>query len=205
MVEARDKQISELSAGMRQKITLARGFLLDRPVLYLDEPSVSLDVPSARDLREMLATYVVGADKTLLIASNNPADLAICDRCLLLHRGRVLAVGAMDELRAPLAGIEALHVTCAHQRPHLDLAQVRAELLALDGVRSVWDDAPRTGGGNGQAQTWQARILVRQDRHPTGAIVDRLIARELPIVAMRTCEVTLQEIYQTHVEAADAD
>ena len=58
MLEAKDKHISELSAGMRQKVTLARGFLLERPILYLDEPSVSLDVPSAIAFRAMLAQYV---------------------------------------------------------------------------------------------------------------------------------------------------
>ena len=75
MVEAKDKHISELSAGMRQKVTLARGFLLDRPILYLDEPSVSLDVPSAIAFRAMLAQYVRPAagsaeQRTVLISSH---------------------------------------------------------------------------------------------------------------------------------------
>jgi ABC-2 type transport system ATP-binding protein len=208
MYEARAKQISELSAGMRQKVTLARGFLLDRPILYLDEPTVSLDVPSSISLRQTLVEYAAQAHKTVLIASHNPVDLQICSRCLLLHQGLVLAVGTMDELRAPLAGIETLHITCANHRPNLDLDLVRRELQAVSGVHSVWDDAHTsvtTGAtGSGQAQTWQFRLLIRLDQPPTGAIIDRLIAHELPIVAMRTQDVTLQEIYQSRMEAADA-
>lgn len=208
MYEARKKQISELSAGMRQKVTLARGFLLDRPILYLDEPTVSLDVPSSIALREQLAAYANTGDahKTVLITSHNPVDLQICDRCLLLAQGRVLAVGTMDELRAPLRGVVALHVTCANHRSSQEAESLCRELLALDGVHSVWSDALNTGPGaaNGQELTGQYRILIHRDRHPTGKIVDCFIARELPIVAMRTQDVTLQEIYQSRLEAIHA-
>ena len=225
MFEARSKRISELSAGMRQKVTLARGFLLDRPILYLDEPTVSLDVPSAIALREMLGGYVAGENpKTVLITSHTPDDLQICDRCLLLYQGRVLAVGTMDELRAPLRGIEALYLTCAGFDSGQDAEGLRRELLAVEGVRSVWSDAPGngrpgtsgsgtsqagsspagSGGPNGQGAMGQFRLLIHRDLQPTGAIVDRFIARELPIVAMRTQEVTLQEIYRSRLEATDA-
>jgi ABC-2 type transport system ATP-binding protein len=201
MYEARAKQISELSAGMRQKVTLARGFLLDRPILYLDEPTVSLDVPSSIALRRTLVEYAAGARKTVLITSHNPVDLQICDRCLLLAQGRVLAVGTPDELRAPLTGIEALHITCANHQAH-EAGPLRQELQAIAGVRCVWLDAP--GEGKNSGASWQLRLLIRRDSPPTGQIVDRLIALEMPIVAMRTQDVTLQEIYQSHLEAADA-
>jgi ABC-2 type transport system ATP-binding protein len=216
MFEARGKRISELSAGMRQKVTLARGFLLGRPILYLDEPTVSLDVPSAIALRDMLGGYVADTPedpKTVLIASHSPEDLQICDRCLLLYRGRVLAVGTMDELRAPLSGIEALHLTCAGLDSGQAAEYLRRELLAVEGVRSVWSDAPGNGGpgsgpagngANGQGAVGQFRLLIHRELQPTGAIVDRFIARELPIVAMRTQDVTLQEIYQARLEATDA-
>ena len=202
MYEARTKQISELSAGMRQKVTLARGFLLDRPILYLDEPSVSLDVPSAMDLREGVSAYCSAEHKTVLISSHNPLDLQICDRCLLLHQGRVLAVGTMDELRAPLRGIEALHITCANRGSGQETESLCQELLALGGVHSIWREA-KPDAVNGQGETGQFRLLIDQGRHPTGEIVDRFIAHELPIVALRTQEITLQEIYRSRLEAAD--
>ena len=214
MYEARLKYVSELSAGMRQKVTLARGFLLDRPILYLDEPTISLDAPSAIAFRNMLARYVadeffvggdaradhahVGAPKTVLITSHNSLDLQVCNRILFLHQGCVVAVGTMDELKAPLRGIEALHITCANHHQVQGVDHLRQELLDLDGVRSVW-----IGSVNGQGQTWHVRVLIRQDEHPTGAIVDRFIAHDIPIVGMRTQDVTLQEIYESYLEATD--
>ena len=204
MLEARNKHIAELSAGMRQKVTLARGFLLDRPILYLDEPSVSLDVPSAMAFRSMLAQYVRPVDgsderKTVLITSHNPLDLQICDRILLLHQGRGVAVGTMDELRAPLTGIAALHITYSN-RQSPDLGQEASrELLQLAGVRSAWSDP-----FNGEGQTRRVRLLIQPDARPTGEIVDWFIRRDLPILAMQQRDVTLQEIYESHLEVSHA-
>ena len=204
MIEAKDKHISELSAGMRQKVTLARGFLLERPILYLDEPSVSLDVPSAIAFRAMLAQYVLPAaglvgQRTVLITSHNPLDLQICDRILMLHQGRVVAVGTMDELRAPLRGIVALHITYSTRQQSSLGDQASQELLQLTGVRSA-----SAGRVNGQGQTRRVRLLIQQDERPTGEIVDWFIRRDLPIVAMQQRDVTLQEIYESHLEASHA-
>ena len=81
------------------------GFSSTGPILYLDEPTVSLDVPSAhRAARDVLGRYArATAHKTVLITSHNALDLQICDRILLLHQGRVVAVGTMDELQGPAA------------------------------------------------------------------------------------------------------
>ena len=204
MLEANDKHVSELSAGMRQKVTLARGFLLERPILYLDEPSVSLDVPSAIAFRAMLAQYVrpgvgSGEQKTVLITSHNPLDLQICDHILMLDRGRVVAIGTMDELKTPLRGIVALHITYSSRRQAGLDKQASLELLQLVGVRSAWSDR-----FNGQGQTRRIRLLIQEDARPTGGIVDWFIRHNLPIVTMQQRDVTLQEIYESHLEAAEA-
>ncbi len=204
MLEDKNKHISELSAGMRQKVTLARGFLLERPILYLDEPSVSLDVPSAMAFRAMLSQYVhpedgSGVQKTILISSHNPLDLQICDCILMLHQGRVVAVGTMDELMAPLRGIVALHITySSRQQPDLD-EHAHRNLLKLAGVRSAW-----SGRINGQGQTHRVRLLIQQGESSTSEIVDWFIHHDLPIVAMQQRAVTLQEIYESHLEKAHA-
>ncbi|MCL2479300.1 MAG: ABC transporter ATP-binding protein, partial [Treponema sp.] len=76
MTEDKNKYISQLSAGMRQKITIARGLVLDRPIIFYDEPSVSLDVQSADKLRELIKTDAVQNRRTAIIASHNPEDLS---------------------------------------------------------------------------------------------------------------------------------
>lgn len=84
MTEARDKLISQLSAGMRQKITIARGLIINRPIIFYDEPSVSLDVQSARELRALIQADAAHNHRTTIIASHNEEDLSICDKIKIL-------------------------------------------------------------------------------------------------------------------------
>jgi hypothetical protein len=62
-------------------------------------------------------------------------------------------------------------------------------------VRNVWTDR-----FNGQGQTRRVRLLIQQDVAPTGEIVDWFIQHDLPIVGMQQQDVTLQEIYESHLE-----
>jgi ABC-type multidrug transport system ATPase subunit len=152
----------------------------------------------------MLAQYVrpdAGSSerKTVLISSHNPLDLQICGRILMLHQGRVVAVGTMNELRTPLQGIVALHITYSSRgQPELG-QEANRELQQLAGVCNVWSDR-----FSGPGQTRRVRLLIQQDARPTGEIVDWFIGHDLPIVAMQQRDVTLQEIYESHLEAAYA-
>ena len=69
--------------------------------------------------------------------------------------------------------------------------------VELAGVRSAWTDR-----FNGQGQTRRMRVLIQQDERPTGEIVDWFIHHDLPIVSMQQRDVTLQEIYASHLEAS---
>ncbi|MBN2391029.1 MAG: ABC transporter ATP-binding protein [Anaerolineae bacterium] len=199
MDDARNKAVSALSAGMRQKITLARGLLLNRPVLYLDEPTVSLDVQSSAHVRALMQEYAVKGT-TILVTSHNPVDLGVCDRILFLHRGHLVGLGTMDELLAPLQGITALHVTGDVRERATAIETVKDDLLQMRGVRDV-----RLEPANGKRDNWRARIVIEQDAHPTGEIVDVFIRCDVPIVSLQMQPITLQEIYEHYVEQANVN
>jgi ABC-2 type transport system ATP-binding protein len=199
MSDLRSKRVSELSAGMRQKLTLARGLILERPVLYLDEPTVSLDVAAAAAVRDIARSYVAAGDRSVLVTSHNPADLSICDRILFLHRGKVLALGAVAELGRPLAGITTLHILYAGDEAGGDGANLRAELRDQRGVHSVVIDR-----ANGRRDHWRARIGIHQSQNPTGEIIDCFIRHGLQIVALHMTPITLQELYDHYCAEAYA-
>jgi ABC-2 type transport system ATP-binding protein len=92
------------SKGMRQKVLLAAALLHDPDVLILDEPLSGLDAPSALLLREILQR-LRDRGKTILYSSHVLEVVErLADRVLILHRGRVVAEGALEELlRAPVA------------------------------------------------------------------------------------------------------
>ncbi|MFC4427529.1 ABC transporter ATP-binding protein [Deinococcus navajonensis] len=88
------------SHGMRQKVAIICALLPDPPVLIVDEPMVGLDPHAARQVRELLRNHADRGRAVLLTTHSLPVAEAVCDRLVVLDRGRVLGQGTMDELRA---------------------------------------------------------------------------------------------------------
>jgi ABC-type multidrug transport system ATPase subunit len=88
-----NRPFSDLSTGTRQKVAIARALLHEPDILIMDEPTRSLDPPSAAHLRDWLLGPAC-AGRTLLIATHNPDEAAqISDRCLILSGGRLVHDG----------------------------------------------------------------------------------------------------------------
>lgn len=101
-----NKIVGEFSSGMKQRLLLARALIPKPRVLLLDEPTRSLDPLAARAFRRFLRTEMserLGC--TVLLATHDTEEAAeLCDRIGMLHRGRLLAVGTVDELGRVLSG-----------------------------------------------------------------------------------------------------
>jgi ABC-2 type transport system ATP-binding protein len=84
------------SAGMRQKLALARALLADPPILLLDEPTRSLDQTARGDFHTLIKDLLVGAmRKTVLLVTHDMAEVrTLCDRVALLRDGRIARFGA---------------------------------------------------------------------------------------------------------------
>lgn len=106
LAEAGEKIVAEFSSGMKQRLLLARALLPGPEVLLLDEPTRSLDPLGARAFREFLRTEMgerLGC--TVLLATHDTEEAAeLCDRVGMLHEGRLLEVGTVEELGRLLTG-----------------------------------------------------------------------------------------------------
>ncbi len=93
--------VRELSLGERMKMELIAA-LLHRPrVLFLDEPTIGLDVVSQRAVRRFLADYNRRHKVTILLTSHYMADIKeLCDRVIVIHKGRKIHDGGIDTLNA---------------------------------------------------------------------------------------------------------
>jgi ABC-2 type transport system ATP-binding protein len=100
MLGVRDALGSELSKGMRQKTLVAATVLAGTPVLLLDEPMIGLDPLGQRGLREVLRELRAAGTAIMLSTHQLEAAEALCDRVVILHSGRVVASGTIDEIQA---------------------------------------------------------------------------------------------------------
>lgn len=90
---------SRMSTGMKQKVSLARTIVHDPPVLIFDEPTVGLDVLVARTVLQTIAGFRA-LGKCVLFSTHIMREVEkLCDRVAILHKGRVLTCGTLDELR----------------------------------------------------------------------------------------------------------
>ena len=87
------------SAGMRQKLMLASTIVHDPPVLFLDEPTSSLDPAAARTVKDLIDHLAEEAGRTIFISSHQlPLIEEVSDRIAILHEGKLLALGTLDSL-----------------------------------------------------------------------------------------------------------
>jgi ABC-2 type transport system ATP-binding protein len=131
--ERRDDLLATFSKGMRQKMNVARA-LVHRPrVVFLDEPTSGLDVEAAGEVRGHIQEMSEDAETTFLICTHNlPEAERLCDRIAVMNGGRIVAMGAPEELKRRLFG-ERVH----RARLKKALPEHREAVAGLPGVADV--------------------------------------------------------------------
>jgi len=92
---------SELSGGMRKRVAFARAMALDPQILFADEPSAGLDPVTSAGLDQLLIRLREVFDVTLIVVTHElESAFAVGERIALIDRGRILAIGTPDEIKA---------------------------------------------------------------------------------------------------------
>jgi ABC-2 type transport system ATP-binding protein len=117
-----NKPVRNLSLGERMKVEIV-GSLLHRPkVLFLDEPTIGLDVTMQRRIRRFLQEYNTRYNATVLLTSHYMADVqALCKRVIVIHHGKLLYDGALEGLVERFSAQKTLVVTMSDN--NVDLGQ----------------------------------------------------------------------------------
>ncbi|MBI3161404.1 MAG: ATP-binding cassette domain-containing protein [Chloroflexi bacterium] len=128
-----NKPIRNLSLGERMKMEIV-GALLHRPkVLFLDEPTIGLDVTMQRRIRVFVKEYNQRWGATVLLTSHYMADVeALCKRVIVIHHGHTLFDGELSNLVTQFSSYKTLGITLPD--PDIDLSRY-GEVLTKDGAR----------------------------------------------------------------------
>src|SRR5919199_231526 len=121
--EVVDKPVRQLSLGERMKCELAAALLHGPEILFLDEPTLGLDVTAQEAIRTFLIAYRERHGATILLTSHYMADVtALASRVLIINRGRLLYDGALEALVARIAPTKRIELVLADGVTRDDLA-----------------------------------------------------------------------------------
>ena len=117
------KPVRNLSLGERMKCEIAAGLLHSPKVLFLDEPTIGLDITGQVRIREFLSEYNKRTGATILLTSHYMADVtALCERIIIIHQGQLKYDGGITELSRKIAPFKLIGVMLADADSH-DLSE----------------------------------------------------------------------------------
>lgn len=133
-----NQPVRKLSLGERMKAELLAALLHQPQVLFLDEPTLGLDVNAQVSVREFLREYNRRTGATVLLTSHYMADItALCDRVIVIHQGELLYDGSLTGLLDRFAPYREVQVEFAQPHPEATLQQY-GELESVKGQSVRW-------------------------------------------------------------------
>ena len=177
------KKIGELSKGYRQRVGLAQAMIHDPAILILDEPTTGLDPNQIVEIRELIRQ--LGRQKTVILSTHILPEVEVtCDRILIINRGKIVADGTAETLRAQAQGQQVLHARIEDGEP----GEILQALQALPSVALV--DFLDGAAGSGFL------IESRPNQSSNRAVFQLCVQRKWTLCELIPFETRLEDIFR---------
>ena len=188
LAEQRVQRVSTLSTGQRQKMNLARGLLNDPWILFLDEPTLGLDVTAARTLRELIVAWKAAVPgRTILLTTHYMAEAdELCDRIAIVDHGRVLAIGSPSDLKKRVQRESIFRI---------ELDRLDGGAAALGRLAGVVSASAAADVDDAAQRQVVVMNLVLEDDGALGRVVGALAETGSHILGLRKSEPTLEDVF----------
>ena len=186
---------SDLSTGLRQKMNIVRGFLTDPEVLFMDEPTLGLDVGASREVRRFIRRWVdKDSRRTLLLTTHYMVEAdELCDRVAIINQGRVLACDTPENLKRSLQQETIFRLEVSPLKLN-GMGSERFEILP--GVQKVIHQ-PQDG--------FAILELILAHDDVLGSVVNTLTEENIHILNLQKHETTLEDVFVDLVGQSMAD
>ncbi len=129
-LDSNSKKIGEMSKGMQRKVAIARALINDPEYLVLDEMTSGLDPTTSKYLADFVAD-LKKRGKTIVFSAHNLYQVeSLCDRVLIMNRGREVACGTMDEIKKRCGAIEYVMEFGADEEPDFEYVRKNGHFMA---------------------------------------------------------------------------
>jgi len=175
-------KIYHLSTGMRQKMNFARGFITDPEILFLDEPTLGLDVQTARTLRAFIKRWVSEhPEKTILLTTHymQEAD-ELCDRVAIIEHGRILICDTPLNLKRSLQKTSVFRLEIS-SLPNLD--------SLFEGLEGIHKYARTESDGKVEL------TFILEDENALMPIVSTIQRSKGELLSLEKREPTLEDVF----------
>ncbi|MEN8225322.1 MAG: gliding motility-associated ABC transporter ATP-binding subunit GldA [Bacteroidota bacterium] len=133
-----NKKIGALSKGYRQRVGLAQALLHDPSVLILDEPTSGLDPNQLLDIRALIQQ--IGKEKTVLLSTHIMQEVeAICDRAIIIHRGKIVADDSTEKLSKRTAGKDIIKIEFSGDVDEIKLGKIKGVIQTRQVGSKLWE------------------------------------------------------------------
>lgn len=181
-----DVRLNKLSTGMFQKFHLARGLVNDPKVLFLDEPTLGLDVAAAREIRRFVRHWIdEGPRRTILLTTHYMAEAEeLCDRIAIIHKGKIIALGSPRELVERANPEKVFEIECKYE------GNLESLLKGIVGIKASLRHDPETGFSK------MRLVLVDAD---IDEVIKELVNKGVSVLSLKRAVPTLEDVFLTKV------
>jgi len=188
LADRADDSLNDFSQGMKQKVALACTLARETPVVFLDEPTLGLDVEATRNLRDRVRALADEEGRTVVLSSHDMDVVqAVCDRVVIMNEGRIVADDDVDSL--------------------VGLFRTREYAVTVDGtaaeVRGALDGAFDPVGLRETAERTTFEVTVPDGRFYD--LTDALRGAGLEVLSLSTVEPDLEEAFLRLTDRGESD
>lgn len=179
--ESRDVPVEQFSKGMKQRLQIAKGLINDPDYLFLDEPTLGLDVSVALELRKKLKEIAEVYQTGILLTTHYMAEAEeLCDYLYILQKGEIILSGTKEEVFSQLSMIKSLHVTLTKV-----LGSDSQEFLDL---KAIYSDTEYTENDG------QAFLSIPLEEASLQEVMETLYRFKIEISELKLIEPSLEDV-----------
>jgi ABC-2 type transport system ATP-binding protein len=183
ITHVRKRLIKNLSKGYKQRVGLAQAIIGDPEVLILDEPTVGLDPKEIIEIRNLIRS--IGKEHTIILSSHILSEVsAVCDRLLIISKGKIVATGSPEELSRKLSAGNKL-----------TLRVKGAKQSVIEAVKEIQEVQYVREQGVHEVNTVDIIVEAKDEIDIREKLFAKLSQKGLPILMMKNMDLSLEDIF----------